>query len=149
MLRKSLDVYKKKIDENHHILFSYNIAVNRLDFLVDRNILEFFDEINELIRSISLEINLKVNDEFFVGFSQSFYQKFDSILYIKKYNYNRDECDLLRVFTELLDLEKTSYKEIEDIANKHSFKAYILNEDVGILITYIKTEYSILDLRYI
>lgn len=147
MLRRSLDTYKKKIDANHHILFSYNIAIPRLEFLVDENLLEFFDDASHLIDFIVLELNLKVNDNLFVGFNQSFYYYFDSLLYIVKSNYCGKEVGLLKVFAQF-DPRKASYKTIETLAEKHNLQDYSLDGYLEFA-TMAKVYYELLDLRYI
>ena len=131
-------------------MFSYNIAIERLDFLVDENILEFFDEMGELIRYVNLVTQLKVDKEFFIALDQSFFRKFDSLLYIKKSNYCEGKVGSLKVYANFFGSEEASYyRKIEDIAKRHDFKSYVVDKHFGSLITHVKVDCSILDLRYI
>jgi hypothetical protein len=145
VLRKSLDTYKKKIDTNHHILFSYNIAIDYLDFIVDENLLKFFDDVEDLIRFITFELYLKVGDKFFIGLNQSSLRNFDSFS-VTKTSYYEGEIGLLKVFA-FFDFEKVSQEEIENFAEKYNLRD-CLDGDFGFN-TDIKVSYKILDLHYI
>ncbi len=145
MLRKALDTYKKKIDANHNILFSYNIIIDRLNFIVDENLLKFFDDVDSLIRFITLELYLKVEEKFFIGLNQSYLHNFDSFS-VTKTNYYEGKTGVLKVFA-FFDFEKVSQREIENFAKKYNLEN-CLDGDFGFT-TNIKVDYSILDLRYI
>jgi hypothetical protein len=114
MLRKSLDTYKKKIDANHHILFSYNIIIDCFDFIVDENLLKFFDDVDDLIRFITFELYLKVGDKFFISLNQSSLRNFDSFS-VTKTNYYKGKVGVLKVFA-FFDFEKLSQEELENFA---------------------------------
>jgi hypothetical protein len=146
VLRKALDTYKKKIDENHHILFSYNIAIDRLEFLVDENLLKFFDETNELVNFIILQLRLAIDDVYSIGLNQSFFHGFESLLSVIRANYYSKE-EFLKVFAQF-DSTKTSYEEIENFAKKHGLEDYELSKELGFTKN-IEVDYEILDLRYI
>jgi hypothetical protein len=123
VLRKSLDTYKKKIDANHNILFSYNIAIEYLDFLVDENLLKFFDEAGHLLRFMTFELYIKVENKFFVGLIQSSLHGFDSFA-VTKNNYYEGEEGLLKLFA-FFDPEKTSYKKIKKCKNiLHDYQTF-------------------------
>jgi len=147
VLRKSLATYKKKIDANHHILFSYDIAIEHLEFLVDENVLEFFEDAIDLIKFIILQFHLKIDNRFSIGFNQSFFHDFDSPLSIIKTNYQRKEHGLLKVFTQF-DSEKTSFNEIEVFSKKHNLNNYTLGKDL-VFITDIQIDCEILDFSYV
>jgi hypothetical protein len=145
VLRKSLDTYKKKIDENHRILFSYNIIIGCLDFIVDENLLKFFDDVDDFIRFITFELYLKVGDKFFISLNQSSLRNFDSFS-VTKANYYEREVGVLKVFA-FFDFEKVSQEEIENFAEKYNLRD-CLDGDFGFN-TDIKVSYKILDLSYI
>jgi hypothetical protein len=147
MLRKSLDTYKKKIDANHDILFSYKIAIDRLEFLFEENLLRFFDETGDVVRSIAFDLHLKIDDTFFVGFNQSFFRTFDSILYITKTSYCDKEIGFLKVFAQF-DTEKTSFERIKNLAKEYNLNDYELYEDL-FFITKIPVDYAIFSLEYV
>jgi hypothetical protein len=145
VLRKSLDTYKKKIDENHNILFSYNIAIEYLDFLVDENLLKFFDEAGHLLRFMTFELYIKVENKFFVGLIQSSLHGFDSFA-VTKNNYYEGEKGVLKLFA-FFDPEKTSYKKIKELAKKYGLEDFV-DKEFGFT-TNIQVYYKILDLNYI
>jgi hypothetical protein len=146
MLRKSLDAYKKKIDANHNILFSYNISIKRLEFLVDENLLKFFDETSDLVYFIILQLNLRIDDIYSIRFNQSFFHSFESLLSIIRAN-DFPKKEFLKVFAQF-DYTKTSYKKIANFAKKHGLKDYELSKELG-FIKNIEVDYEILDFRYI
>jgi len=145
VLRKSLDTYKKKIDANHNILFSYNIIIDRLNFIVDENLLKFFDDTDGLIRFITFELYLKVGEKFFIGLNQSSLHSFDSFS-VTKTSYYEGKVGVIKVFA-FFNFEKLSQEEIENFEKKYNIEN-CLDGDFGFN-TDIKVSYKILDLSYV